>query len=278
MAILSDYEEEDHKKPTPSASLARKLFTATLNPSDPLGFLEKVFEFVESNLFKSDSLASDVNAVAEKKIKEEVAASGEKGRGEERVGSPYSSRKFRIGFMASDGKMKVRALLQSSLASKVTSGNIQNLGLIRVLDYTCNDIPTKNEKFLIVPKCTVGFWTQSFKIYAREIDGIGQVVVLDNDKASVESCRRNTTFNGSVACSKVESNLADARVTCLPTLKNLTWYAFVDLDPYGSPSVFLDSAVQPVVDRGILMCIATDMAVLCEGNGESAIPNMGLIH
>lgn len=50
-------------------------------------------------------------------------------------------------FMASDGKMKVRALLQSTLASEVTSGNIQNLGLIRVLDYTLNDIPTKNEKY-----------------------------------------------------------------------------------------------------------------------------------
>ncbi|KAL3640500.1 Replication protein A 70 kDa DNA-binding subunit B [Castilleja foliolosa] len=56
-------------------------------------------------------------------------------------------------FMANDGKKKVRALLQSSLSSEVTSGNIQNLGLIRVLDYTCNDIPTKNEKFLIVSKC-----------------------------------------------------------------------------------------------------------------------------
>lgn len=42
----------------------------------------------------------------------------------------------------------------------------------------------------------------------------------------------------------------------------------VDLDPYGSPSMFLDSAVQSVVDGGILMCTATDLAVLCGGNGE----------
>ncbi|KAI8029353.1 putative tRNA (guanine(26)-N(2))-dimethyltransferase 2 [Camellia lanceoleosa] len=41
--------------------------------------------------------------------------------------------------------------------------------------------------------------------------------------------------------------------------------AKVDLDPYDSPSVFLDSAVQSVVDGGILMCTATDMAVLCGG-------------
>ncbi|XP_051115840.1 replication protein A 70 kDa DNA-binding subunit B [Andrographis paniculata] len=56
-------------------------------------------------------------------------------------------------FVANDGKMKVKALLQSALSSEVISGAIQNLGLIRILDYTLNDIPTKNEKFLIVSKC-----------------------------------------------------------------------------------------------------------------------------
>ncbi|KAK6154981.1 hypothetical protein DH2020_009229 [Rehmannia glutinosa] len=108
--------------------------------------------------------------------------------------------------------------------------------------------------------------------YAREVDGIGQVVALDNDKVSVESCRRNIKFNGSVACSKVESNLADARVYMLTHPKE---FDVVDLDPYGSPSVFLDSAVQSVVDGGILMCTATDMAVLCGGNGEVCYSKYG---
>lgn len=63
MAILSEYEEQDHKKP--SSSSVAKPFSAALDPSDPLGFLEKAFEFVarESDLFKSDSLTRDVNAV-----------------------------------------------------------------------------------------------------------------------------------------------------------------------------------------------------------------------
>jgi tRNA (guanine26-N2/guanine27-N2)-dimethyltransferase len=42
----------------------------------------------------------------------------------------------------------------------------------------------------------------------------------------------------------------------------------VDIDPYGAPSIFLDSAVQAVADGGLLMCTATDMAVLCGPNGE----------
>lgn len=101
--------------------------------------------------------------------------------------------------------------------------------------------------------------------YAREVDGIGQVIALDNDKASIEACKRNIKFNGSVACSKVEAHLADARVYMLTHQKE---FDVVDLDPYGSPSVFLDSAVQSVADGGILMCTATDMAVLCGNNGE----------
>ncbi|KAH6830312.1 hypothetical protein C2S53_007478 [Perilla frutescens var. hirtella] len=108
--------------------------------------------------------------------------------------------------------------------------------------------------------------------YAREVDGIAQVVALDNDKASVESCRRNIKFNGSVACSKVESHLADARVYMLTHPKE---FDVVDLDPYGSPSIFLDSAIQSVVDGGILMCTATDMAVLCGGNGEVCYSKYG---
>ncbi|XP_020240144.1 probable tRNA (guanine(26)-N(2))-dimethyltransferase 2 isoform X2 [Cajanus cajan] len=108
--------------------------------------------------------------------------------------------------------------------------------------------------------------------YAREVEGIGQVVALDNDKASVEACRRNIKFNGSVAVSKVESHLADARVYMLTHPKE---FDVVDLDPYGSPSVFLDSAVQSVVDGGMLMCTATDMAVLCGGNGEVCYSKYG---
>ncbi|OAY73270.1 putative tRNA (guanine(26)-N(2))-dimethyltransferase 1 [Ananas comosus] len=108
--------------------------------------------------------------------------------------------------------------------------------------------------------------------YAREVDGIGHVIAVDNDKASVEACRRNIQFNGSVACSKVEAHLADARVHMLTHPKE---FDVVDLDPYGSPSVFLDSAVQSVADGGILMCTATDMAVLCGGNGEVCYSKYG---
>lgn len=37
-------------------------------------------------------------------------------------------------------------------------------------------------------------------------------------------------------------------------------YDAVDLDPYGSPTTLLDTAVQAVAEGGLLMVTATDMA------------------
>lgn len=61
----------------------------------------------------------------------------------------------RYMFNASDGKKILRAILPSNLSSEVISGNIQNKGLIRILDYALNEIPAKFEKYLIVTKCEV---------------------------------------------------------------------------------------------------------------------------
>lgn len=91
MAIISDFEEQD-SKPS-AAAAASKPFKAVLDPADPLGFLQAAFEFVgrESDLFKSDSLINDVNAVVrmvkdkllteERKRKVEAEASSSKAAG-----------------------------------------------------------------------------------------------------------------------------------------------------------------------------------------------------
>ncbi|RCV45907.1 hypothetical protein SETIT_9G491000v2 [Setaria italica] len=62
----------------------------------------------------------------------------------------------RFGFMASDGKDKIKAMLPTQFAAEVRSGNLQNLGLIRILDYTCNAVGGNNDnKALIITKCEV---------------------------------------------------------------------------------------------------------------------------
>ena len=49
-------------------------------------------------------------------------------------------------FIATDGKDKIKAMLPTNFASEVHSGNLKNLGLIRILDYTCNLVKGNNDK------------------------------------------------------------------------------------------------------------------------------------
>ncbi|KAG8088357.1 hypothetical protein GUJ93_ZPchr0010g10509 [Zizania palustris] len=108
--------------------------------------------------------------------------------------------------------------------------------------------------------------------YALEVDGIGEVIAVDNNEDALEACKKNIHHNGSAASSKVVPHLADARVYMLTHPKE---FDVVDLDPYGSPAAFLDSAVQCVANGGLLMCSATDMAVLAGGNAEVCFSKYG---
>lgn len=51
----------------------------------------------------------------------------------------------------------------------------------------------------------------------------------------------------------------------------------IDLDPYGCPSIFLDSAVQSVKKGGLLLVTATDMAVLAGNSPETCHCKYGAV-
>eukprot|EP01052_Picozoa_sp_SAG31_P061240 SAG31_NODE_20336_length_577_cov_1.106695_2_plen_93_part_00 len=52
-------------------------------------------------------------------------------------------------------------------------------------------------------------------------------------------------------------------------------FDLVDLDPFGSPAEFLDSAIQAVSEGGLLAFTCTDMAVLCGNNSEACYGKYG---
>ncbi|KAK8537189.1 hypothetical protein V6N13_042137 [Hibiscus sabdariffa] len=85
MAIISDYQEEEPKKPSASSSLAAKpvSFTASLDPANPVGFLEKVFDFIakESDFLVKENADKEVAAivrVAKEKSKKKAEAEAQK--------------------------------------------------------------------------------------------------------------------------------------------------------------------------------------------------------
>ena len=77
MAIISDFSEEEQKPSHSSqsqSSSSSSSFTATFDRSNPLAFLQRVFEFVSE---QSDFLATEA---AEKQVASLVRAAGKKRR------------------------------------------------------------------------------------------------------------------------------------------------------------------------------------------------------
>ncbi|KAF3432828.1 hypothetical protein FNV43_RR23930 [Rhamnella rubrinervis] len=91
MAIISDYEEEREQKPKPSSSPSTsspaKPFSASLDPSNPLQFLQKAFDFVaqETDFLEKPTADSEIlSAVRTVKQRKEKRKAEEKKLNEER--------------------------------------------------------------------------------------------------------------------------------------------------------------------------------------------------
>jgi tRNA (guanine26-N2/guanine27-N2)-dimethyltransferase len=110
--------------------------------------------------------------------------------------------------------------------------------------------------------------------YAKELDGLALVLANDYDASAVESIRRNVEFNG-LDASLVQACHADAALTMMMHREAGKQFDLVDLDPFGSPAAFLDSAVQSVSEGGMLAVTCTDMAVLCGNHSEACFGKYG---
>ncbi|KAI6190670.1 TRNA (guanine(26)-N(2))-dimethyltransferase [Aphelenchoides bicaudatus] len=109
--------------------------------------------------------------------------------------------------------------------------------------------------------------------FAKEVPGLTRVVANDFSEGAVEIIKNNVEVNGvkdlvTVTYSDATQLMSEHRIL------QKRFHA-VDLDPYGSASPFLNTAVQCVADRGILMVTCTDMACLCGNTPEAAMSKYG---
>ncbi|XP_062148242.1 protein BOBBER 1-like [Alnus glutinosa] len=85
MAIISDFQEDqDNAKPSPSSARTAS-FSASLDPSRPVGFLEKVFDFLgeESDFLERDTAEEEI--VAALKVSKEKRRKRKKAEAEEKA-------------------------------------------------------------------------------------------------------------------------------------------------------------------------------------------------
>lgn len=111
--------------------------------------------------------------------------------------------------------------------------------------------------------------------FALEIPGVKEIVANDFDKTAVDYIKRNAALNNVVDL--VRPNYADATMLMYESRRIVDQFDVVDLDPYGSPTTFLDAAVQSVRDGGLLCVTCTDMAVLCGNATETCHAKYGSI-
>ncbi|XP_031843066.1 tRNA (guanine(26)-N(2))-dimethyltransferase [Nomia melanderi] len=109
--------------------------------------------------------------------------------------------------------------------------------------------------------------------YAKEVQGIKQIVANDISIKAVESIKKNVKHN------EVENLISPSHqdATLLMYQYRKEQFDVIDLDPYGCPTIFLDGAVQCVSDGGMLMVTATDMAVLAGNSPETCYLKYGAI-
>ena len=109
--------------------------------------------------------------------------------------------------------------------------------------------------------------------FGLEIPGVNQVIANDFDQNAVNFIKRNIENNKLEDI--VTASYADASMLMYQHRKHSERFDVIDLDPYGSPTLFLDGAVQAVKDGGLLCVTCTDTAVLCGNAGETCFAKYG---
>lgn len=75
----------------------------------------------------------------------------------------------------------------------------------------------------------------------------------------------------------IRASCGDAAMVMYQNRDKEKRFDVIDLDPYGSPHLFLDAAVQAVSDGGLLCITCTDAAVLCGNSPETCHSKYGSV-
>ena len=109
--------------------------------------------------------------------------------------------------------------------------------------------------------------------FATEVKGIKKVVVGDISGKAVKLARQNVQMNGlskRITVKHQDANLLLAHYS-VPRKR----FDAVDVDPFGSPVLYLDSAVRALRNGGLLALTATDMAPLCGVHPRACVRKYG---
>ncbi|MEJ5327866.1 MAG: tRNA (guanine(10)-N(2))-dimethyltransferase [Candidatus Bathyarchaeia archaeon] len=109
--------------------------------------------------------------------------------------------------------------------------------------------------------------------FAAEIHGVRSVLIGDISERAVELARCNARLNG--LQDRVTVQHKDANCLLSEHAAPHRRFDAVDVDPFGSPVPYLDSAIRALRDNGLLAVTATDLAPLCGVHPRACIRKYG---
>ena len=109
--------------------------------------------------------------------------------------------------------------------------------------------------------------------YAAEVRGVGKVLVNDISSRAVEVAEHNVRVNGLEGRISVEHLDANCLLSCCGGSHKR--FDMVDVDPFGTPVPYLDSALRALRNEGLLALTATDLAPLCGVHAKACIRKYG---
>ena len=112
--------------------------------------------------------------------------------------------------------------------------------------------------------------------YIKEIPGEKYVVINDIDAAAVRAIQRNLRHNN-IGKGLYRVSQEDAAKLMFENRAEEKRFDVIDLDPYGSPSIFVDAAVQSIANGGLLAITCTDLSVLCGSHKDACYSKYGAV-
>lgn len=108
---------------------------------------------------------------------------------------------------------------------------------------------------------------------ALEVESVDNVLLGDLNPSAIRLTEKNIELNQ--VGDKVTARLMEANLMLSIRARPLHRFDYVDIDPYGSPAPFIDSAIRACKKKGIIALTATDMAPLCGVNVKACIRKYG---
>jgi len=108
---------------------------------------------------------------------------------------------------------------------------------------------------------------------ALEAEGVGEAVLGDMSYNAVRLAEENVMMSG--VSGRVRVRRMEANLLLSLHARPLSRFDYTDIDPYGTPAPYFDTAVRATMRDGMVALTATDMAPLCGVNVRACLRKYG---